>query len=145
MNFRPKAGENEEARIDIAPLIDVVFLLLLFFLLTTTFASQRLLEVVLPESGSETPSSGQEELVVVIGADGRFGFDGREIEEGELRAALRAAGEADPDRVLLILADREVAHGRVVTVMDLARRSGLLRVSIATEGRGSSSDTKDPG
>ncbi|MFW6369450.1 MAG: ExbD/TolR family protein [Myxococcota bacterium] len=134
MNFRPDKRGPEEGRIDIAPLIDVVFLLLLFFLLTTTFADERLLDLVLPDSGGELVATEEESLVVEIGPDGTMVFGDELLEEDELFQRLEAARRREPERVLLIAADKDVPHGLVVSVMDLARRSGLQRVSITTKG-----------
>ncbi len=135
MNFRPRGGAAEDPRIEIAPLIDVVFLLLLFFLLTTTFARHRAIDVTLPESGSTETVLDDEELVVLVGADGSLLLGDRPVDSTLLGRALEQAAREDPDRILLLRADREVSHGRVVSVMDMAREAGLRRISIVTKGR----------
>jgi len=58
------------------------------------------------------------------------------VEEPELRSMLSASAEKNPDTLVLIQADEGVAHGRVVAVMELARRIGLQRLAIATRTEG---------
>jgi len=61
---------------------------------------------------------------------------GKVVDEQELRSMLTASAEKNPDTLVLVQADEGVAHGRVVAVMDQARRLGLQRLAIATRGEG---------
>jgi biopolymer transport protein ExbD len=133
MNFRPGPVGAEEPRIEIAPLIDVIFLLLLFFVLTTTFATQRTLDVALPEAGAADPLPDDGALVVALQADGRIRHEGTFVSLDDLSERLAAAAREDPERTLELHADQDVPHGRVVAVMDAARRAGLFRVAIAAD------------
>lgn len=145
MNLRPKSA-SDDPRIEIAPLIDVVFLLLLFFLLTTTFVRHRSIDVLLPESGSAESMTDHDELVVHIGADGSVMFEGEVVDREVLQEALARAEREEPGRVLLLKADRDASHGSVVSVMDVAGSVGLERISIVTMGkdRGARDRLRDP-
>lgn len=74
--------------------------------------------------------------MVALTRDGRIVYDGRTVDAGALESAFRGAAQKTPDATVLLQADREVAHGRVVEVMDLARRAGLHKLAIATEAEG---------
>jgi biopolymer transport protein ExbD len=65
-------------------------------------------------------------------ADGRTVVAGKVLDEAALEAAFTAARSRSPDTVVMFQADEGVAHGRVVQVMELARRAGLARLAIAT-------------
>jgi len=136
-------GEGEGgifADINITPLTDIFLVLLIIFMVTTTAiaeagADKGGFKVTLPKSGKGDPTAARD-LSVVILADGRTVVAGKVVEEEALRGLLVTAHEKNPDTLVLVQADEGVAHGRVVAVMDLARRSGLSRLAIATRAEG---------
>ncbi len=132
MNLRPT--RSEEPRIDITPLIDVVFLLLIFFMVTTTFQQETRLKVDLPEAVSGAPSVRQERIVLEVSAEGRYQLQGEAVASSReaLRAALEALGPAG-DRPLVLQADGKAPHDAVVRAMDAARLSGFDKLSIAAQ------------
>jgi biopolymer transport protein ExbD len=124
------------ADINITPLTDIFLVLLIIFMVTTTAiaeagADKGGFKVTLPKSG-KGDATAPRDLSVVILADARVVMGGKVVDEPTLRGILSAAHEKNPDTLLLIQADEGVAHGRVVAVMDLARREGLTRLAIAT-------------
>ena len=132
-------GEDEGglfADINITPLTDIFLVLLIIFMVTTTAiaeagADKGGFKVTLPKSGKGDPTASRD-LTVTILADGRVVMGGKVLDEAALRGQLEAAHDKNPDTLVLVQADEGVAHGRVVAVMDLARRSGLARLAIAT-------------
>ena len=136
-------GEGEGgifADINITPLTDIFLVLLIIFMVTTTAiaeagADKGGFKVTLPKSGKGDPTAARD-LSVVILAVGRTVVAGKVVEEEALRGLLVTAHEKNPDTLVLVQADEGVAHGRVVAVMDLARRSGLSRLAIATRAEG---------
>ena len=132
MNLRPT--HSEEPRIDITPLIDVVFLLLIFFMVTTTFQQETRLKVDLPEAVSGAPSVRQERIVLEVSAEGGYRLQGESVASTRdaLRAALAALGPAG-DRPLVLQADGKAPHDAVVRAMDAARLSGFDKLSIAAQ------------
>ena len=138
MNFRRGGGltrRREEARVEITPLIDIVFLLLIFFLITTTFVKERKpnipIEVPRASSAQETPVD--EGLTVHTSKDGRI-FLGEElqVDDGALVKSLQAAKAKREDTTVLIRADSAAHHGVVVRVMDIAKQAGLSRFGIVS-------------
>lgn len=119
---------DEEAGIGLAPLIDVVLLLLIFFLVTTSFREPQL-PLSLPRAATGE-AGGPERVVVSLGEDGALRVDGRPMDLQGLDAYLAESLEAGPP-ALELRADEEVLHGRVVEVLDLARRRGVETLGIA--------------
>jgi len=122
--------------INITPLTDIFLVLLIIFMVTTTAIAEQAADkggfkVTLPRSG-KGDSTAPRDLSVAILSDGRVVVGGKVVEEAELRGLLAQAHEKNAETLLLVQADEGVAHGRVVAVMDLARRVGLTRLAIAT-------------
>ncbi len=115
------------------PMVDVMMLLVIFFMMSTAFVTVFPgFAVNLPRASLESRHA--EQIVVMIASDGRVAVDGRQVAQGELAAAVRAAG-ADGAAVS-IRADKDVSHGRVVEVMDEIRKAGVTKMAIAVEPKG---------
>ena len=121
--------ELKKGQLDIAPLIDVVFLLLIFFMLTSTFISQQGIRVNLPSAVSAKPLPG-EDLVIFVDAKDRFVINKKAVTLKRLTASIEAAAKARSS--ILIKADKEASLGRVVEVWDLCRDAGISNINIAT-------------
>jgi biopolymer transport protein ExbD len=127
------------AEINITPLTDIFLVLLIIFMVTTTAiheADRAGFEVSLPRAGKGSEPAPVRDLTVAILADGRTVLGGRVVEAEALAAAFDAARARSASTVVLVQADEGVPHGRVVAVMDLARRHGLTRLAIATRAEG---------
>jgi biopolymer transport protein ExbD len=134
MDFRPISSEDEP-RIDLTSLIDVVFILLIFFMVTTTFNRQSELKVDLPEASSEVEKLPKEPIRLVIDRDGRYFINGNEVvntSEDTLMTALDKALGSNRERPVILQADAKTEHQAVVTAMDAAAKLGISQLSIAT-------------
>ena len=135
MKFRRKARENVE--INLASLIDVVFILLLFFVVTTTFTLETQLKVDLPEAASGTPPQPSElkTLEVLIGVDGGYSLNGQTLLKSDLpslMSALQKESEGDNSLPVVISADAKTPHQAVITAMDAAGKLGFAHLRITT-------------
>ena len=135
MKFRRKPRENVE--INLASLIDVVFILLLFFVVTTTFTRETQLKVDLPEAASGTPPEQTElkQLEILIAADGSFSLNARALLKNDLdtvMAALQKESDGDNSLPLIISADAQTPHQAVITAMDAAGKLGFAHLRITT-------------
>ena len=135
MKFRRKPRENVE--INLASLIDVVFILLLFFVVTTTFTRETQLKVDLPEAASGTPPEQTElkQVEVLIGADGAYSVNGKALLESNLSnlmAALQKEYDGDNSLPLILSADGKTPHQAVITAMDAAGKLGFSHLRITT-------------
>jgi len=128
MQFRRPGKQMVE--INIAPLVDVVFLLVIFFAVSTTFLDNAGLKLELPTSSS-TAQREHEDITVLLAADGTLSLDGDTIDHEELSRRLTAE-IGDSERKLVILrADTTTPHGEVVGVMDLIREAGAEALTVA--------------
>ena len=132
MRFKRRKKKERQGlgTIDIAPLIDVVFLLLIFFMLTSTFISQPGIEVSLPKAVTSEVLD-KKNLVITITSENVIYLDKEVVTLKELEARLSKA--YTEGKSLLIKADRRASVGRVVEVWDLSRSLGIPKINIATE------------
>jgi len=128
VQFR-RSGSSTVA-INIAPLVDVVFLLVIFFAVSTTFLETAGLELTLPTSSSSADSVPQE-ITVGLSSDGRLSLDGQPLAEDRLASDLRQRLDGMEKKLVLLRADEETPHGVVVRIMDLAREAGATGLTIA--------------
>ena len=142
MKFSGNRRRRDAMHLDLTAMIDVVFQLVLFLLLATTFKkpdstdNQPLgpgIRVDLPQGSGPSMQAEQQNLDVWIGADGQLFLADKPVESNVLQQHFETAFAADGGRVVVIRADTGVSHGRVVAVMDAARRAGLTRIAIATQ------------
>ena len=119
--------------IDMIPMIDMVFLLLIFFALTNTFEIQRFLELNLPKGSSGIELKKTERLTLSISKENNISLENEPIELPELEAKLKEVMQADTDVTLVIKGDENVAHGRVVELMDAANGAGVKKILITVK------------
>ena len=141
MNFR--ASPSEAVEINLAPLIDVVFLLLIFFMVTTTFSKESQIRVQLPDATSaEKPVEAENFLIIQISELGEYAVQGTTDDEPRqllnqrletLQRALEQSAGNLTDPMVLIRADRLAPHESVVRAMDAARLLGFFQMTFATD------------
>ena len=140
MQFRPphrgRAGLDfspiRAVSLSITPLVDTMLVLLIFVLLLGAFAIQPGIRVRLPEAASKEEEPKQD-LVLILTRDDRLYLNDDPLQLPELAARLQERLRGRLDGVVVIKADKEVLHGRVVEVMDIAKGAGAVRLAIATE------------
>ena len=134
MDFELSAEQDEELEINLTPLIDIVFLLLIFFMVSTTFKDSEALNVNLPTASKASTSQVAKEVITVnVSADGKIVTKGTRIPLATLEQQLTAAIKKSPETSVLIRADTTSTHGRVVEVLDTAKKVGVKKLSIAAE------------
>lgn len=129
MRFRKV--RDEEPSLGITPLIDIVFLLLIFFMLTSHFHVASGVSIKLPKVTQKSLNKEGEKITLMIDKEGRTYLKGEKIELENLIPKLKNIVEEEGLVHLLLQADKDVTHGRVVQVMDLAKKAGVLSVIIA--------------
>ena len=133
MSFLRKT--SEEPRIDLTPMVDVVFLLLIFFMISTTFVESPGISIKLPEASSQSIEREPQELKIYLSTEGDIYYLDRKISITDYRGLLSKHQSDADSTTILLLADQESRHGKVVTLMDLARDAGFVKLAIATEQR----------
>ena len=119
-------------KLDMTPLIDIVFLLMMYFMLTSTFIMQPGIKINLP-SALSTESMEKKQVIVCLTADGSIFYEEKNITIEALKNILETESRRNPEIMLIIKGDYDVVHGKVVDVMDLAKVSGVSSLAIATQ------------
>ena len=130
MQFKEKT--DFDAHLDITPIVDTVFNLLIFFALSLNFIVTPGIKVNLPESSTEEIVREKEEIVIVIKQGNEIFINNSSVSIEQLFLILSESAQRNRETLIIIQADQKVSHGRVVKVMDTAKRAGLTRLAIAT-------------
>ena len=124
---------KKKARIEIIPMIDTMFFLLVFFMIATlSMTIQHGMPVNLPTADSTTDKV-PDHISLTLTRDGALYYNKERIELPELELRLTSLRQTDPDPSLVINADEQVPHGRVIKVMDIIRLAGIPNMAIATK------------
>ena len=124
---------NKKARIEMLPLIDIVFLLLVFFIYAMlSMAVHRGLPVALPTSSSAFIDK---ELVfsVTVKTDGTIYINRDQIPLNDLTSALKNNTKEYKEPGVLLFADRDLSYQKLFSVMDQIRTAGINRISLQAE------------
>lgn len=125
----PRKTRLLKGDLDIAPLIDCVFLLLIFFMLTSSFVRPGGIKVSLPKTITSDVLQ-EEKFVIVITAENIIYLDEQPITIEELKSKL--SRERRGITSILIKADKNATLGRIIEVWDLCREIGIEKLNIAT-------------
>jgi len=120
-----------QAQIEMAPLIDMVFILLIFFMVATSFVRESGVDITRPQSRTAT-SIDEGFVPVAVQANGAVHIAGRKIPADSVRGIRSVLDETGRKRVL-IQADREVPTHLLLTVLDSAKLAGATQVDVAAE------------
>jgi len=125
--------ETRSPRIEMLPLIDVVFLLLVVFIYAMlSMAVHKGLPVALPTS-STAQEEQSEPVSITVAADGDIFVDKNPVALADLAAVLQQRAQADPETGVLIFADRSLPYQSLFQVLDQVRLAGLSRINLQAE------------
>jgi biopolymer transport protein ExbD len=122
---------EEDAAIDISPLIDCIFILLIFFIVTTTFVEETGIEVDKPQAAAASALEKQSVMIAVT-ADGAIVYGGKEIGISGVQPIVRRFVEKEADTPVIIQADEKAPTGIFARVLDEAKLGGAAKVSLST-------------
>jgi biopolymer transport protein TolR len=132
-------GDDDDDRvladINVTPLVDVMLVLLIIFMVTAPLLHQGI-EVALPKATAENlPRQNQDPMVVTVRKDGLVYVRSLPIHASQLEERLTAAVKAGigPEDTVYLRADRSVEYGRVIQVLDLFHRAGIVKIGMVTE------------
>jgi biopolymer transport protein ExbD len=122
--------ENAEARIEIIPLIDIMFFLLASFMLVSlSMQNSKSMKVNLPTAATATVEPKKDFVDISVDKAGQTFLDRKMIGSGELVSALAAAAKTNPNIRVFISGDRDSHHGDMIRVLDLIRSAGIDKVA----------------
>lgn len=129
---RKRLREEDEATLDMTPMLDIVFIMLIFFIVTTSFVKEAGIDVNRPEASQATqkPSAN---IFIAIRENGEVWMDRRQVDVERVAANLERLLAEQPTDMVVIQADEGARHGVVVKVMDQVKEAGIAQISIAAE------------
>ncbi len=136
MNFR-KGKRHEEPEINLIPFIDVLLVILIFLMITTTYNKYSELQVALPTAEAVKMMERPQELSVSVNAAGEYAINNVRVSYHDplsLADDLKnAATNMDKDPIIVVAADGDAPHQRVINVLEAARLAGMTRLTFATQ------------
>ena len=125
-----RKAEKSGTELNIAPLIDMIFILLIFFLVTTSFTRETGVEVNRP-SATTAKEMEKGSLLIAVTQEGSVYIHNRIVDLMELRAIVEKAMKENPEKPVVILADKASMTGRMIAVMDTCTLAGAKQVAVA--------------
>lgn len=139
---------DQEAQINIVPLVDVALVLLIIFMLTATFSKSTALRVRLPESSTAQISafaSRNAPIFIQMDSRGNLFLSGRRISEDELKAALFRLSATEKSREEIVLqGDRNASYGEVAHILDSAKNAGISNITLEMRYSGNTRQIRTP-
>ena len=126
--------EKTQPLVMIIPMIDIMLFLLVFFMISTIYMVQtNTLPVSLPQSSTANQETRPNVVPITVLASGEVLFDKDSVPNKQLAEKVHSALAADKNTIFVLRGDKAARYESVVAVLDLLKKSGASRVSIATE------------
>ncbi|UAA37994.1 biopolymer transporter ExbD [Paraneptunicella aestuarii] len=122
--------EEEEATIDMTPMLDVVFIMLIFFIVTASFVKEAGIDVNRPEAATAV-SKPRATILVAISDKGEIWINKRKVDQRAVQANIERLKAENPQGSVVIQADKKADVDTLIKVMDASRAAGAYDVSIA--------------
>lgn len=127
-----RSSSEQNADIDMTPMLDIVFIMLIFFIVTTSFVKESGIDVNRP-SASTGESKAQANIIVGIRANGDVWIDKCLVDFRAVRANIARLHMENPLGSVIIAADKDTKTQALVQVIDQIRLAGIMNPAIATE------------
>ncbi len=121
---------EEEAEINLTPMLDVVFIMLIFFIVTAVFVKEPGILVDRPQAvTAEIPEGGS--IFIAVSANNEYWIDQRSVDLAGLKPIVERMHRETPEGGVVIQADNEAQNEYVIAAMDLAKEVGIEEVTLA--------------
>ena len=120
-----------KAEVNIVPMVDVLTVIIFFFLLTMQFKSNYAVDITPPKMDSASPSSTARIPTVSVTKDGKFFYDGELLDFDILKSKISDIGKTE-NPAMALLADKDAPFKHITAVIDVAKLSGVKKLSIQT-------------
>jgi biopolymer transport protein ExbD len=124
--------DEEEATIDMTPMLDVVFIMLIFFIVTASFVKEAGIDVNRPEAATAVKKD-RANILVASSAKGDIWINKRKVDVRAVQANIERLYAENPQGTVVIQADRKSTTDVLIKVMDASRAAGIADVSIAAQ------------
>ncbi|MGD9387451.1 MAG: biopolymer transporter ExbD [Gammaproteobacteria bacterium] len=130
------ARTEDEAEINITPMLDIVFIMLIFFIVTTSFVKEVGIELNRPSNEPQEEKKISEVIAIRIESNGQIQVNNRPVDIRAVRANVEGElATKGSETAVVVIADRAADSGLMVRVIDQARMAGAISVSIAAMAR----------
>jgi biopolymer transport protein ExbD len=141
----PSPGAKRRARIEIIPLIDIIFFLLATFVMVSlSMVKNKGIPVNLPVAATAQPQERKDFASISITEKGEVYFDKQLVTTAELEASLKDLLAQNPEPKVFINGDTKAEYGKAVEVLDTARRLGIVKIAIETRTKAPAPATAPP-
>ena len=130
--FSNQTQTEDEAEIDITPMLDVVFIMLIFFIVTATFIKEAGIDVNRPDAATAVKQDNAN-ILIAIGPNNDIWIDKRQIDVRAVRPNIERLHAENPQGSVVIQADKLSKTDTLIQVMDASRQAGVYNVSIAAQ------------
>ena len=124
--------EEQEASVDITPMLDVVFIMLIFFIVTATFVKESGIDVNRPQAATAVVKE-KANILVAIDAHNKIWINRREVDIRSVRPSIERLHAENPKGTVVIQADKDSRNEVLVQVMDASRLAGVYEIALAAE------------
>ena len=130
--MRRRGHCDEDADINLTPMLDVVFIMLIFFIVTATFIKQAGITVLRPDAvtAEQKPTVA---ILIAISPNGEIWIDKKRVDPTTVRAHIEKLHAENPKGGLVIQADKQSTNEKLMAVLNAARAAGMREVAISTE------------
>ena len=129
---RKRVRQEEDADIDITPMLDIVFIMLIFFIVTATFVKESGIDVTRPDAETAVKQN-RVAILIAIRDNNEIWINRRQVDLASVRANVEKLHAENPQGGAVIQADRQAETGVLVEIMDQVRFAGVGAISIAAE------------
>ena len=126
--------QAKPAKLNIAPLIDLIFILLIFFVVSTTFSKLPGIEINRPD-GTVVEQLPVDSFIVAVTKDGQFYVDTRRVSGAQLKSILTAEVDVKNNVNVIVMPDEDSAIKWSIEILDICKQLGIENVSVAEEVR----------
>lgn len=130
--LRRRGASDDDADINLTPMLDVVFIMLIFFIVTATFIKQAGITVLRPDAltAEQKPTVA---MLIAISPSGDIWIDKKRVDPTTVRAHIEKLHAENPKGGLVIQADKQSTNEKLMVVLNAARAAGMQEVAISTE------------
>ena len=127
-----QSQQDQEATVDITPMLDVVFIMLIFFIVTATFVKLSGIEVDAPKASTAVVQE-KANILIAIDVNNKVWINRREVDLRALRPNIERLHAENPKGIVVKQADKMSRNETLIKVMDASRRAGVYDIALAAD------------
>jgi biopolymer transport protein ExbD len=131
MRFKKKS--EDDLTISVTPLVDIVLVCLIFFMITYHFDIISGARIDLPKVANKSINDDTNKVTIILSKSAEIYLGGKKIEQKSLEGELQSLVKEKGDVSIVLQADKDVSHGKVVELMDIAKGAGVNSIIIAAK------------